>query len=683
MIVFKSLKATAPESRRFYFITILLTLVLTLFIQLQVHQSLGVAINRQIFHPLVFNIRSKLKSEKLDPRIKIFALDDSTVAYLRATDLDLEDWAKVIQALVTQPNTHLLVDKLFDSYRSQAEIEKFAALMKSRPSAKTGLIAFAHPSSIKFRESIPADLTRDLQSKILTHPEKHQNSFDFSKTMTLYGAPSQILKSFDVFGTANYAGDHYIDPLVVLKSGDIIPNAALSLIGGLSIQDQGISVAGAPVPLNREGKLLVNFQKPTLYRNAALSLLPVIARLRAGMDIPIIKPGDHIIILPAMYTGNTDFVDSPFGPLPGGFHLVAIIQSILANDWLREIEDPGLFVLLASIFGFFLGYLLRPSTGLGLILVAVLAVTFFSIACFVYFNLAISFILPVAGILVGGLNGVILNSHSAALNEARKSRELEVAALVQKSFFPTAALETIDSPNCKTIGIFESASECGGDWWGAFHKKGYTYTLIGDAVGHGVPAALITSIAFAVTRAVEIELDRAIDKVLPSDILMVLNKILISMGSSLTQMTFFVARINETTGECIYANAGNQPPYLIPFREAIASSKPRLSFLNALGNMLGEQESTQFQNHSITLSDGDKILMFTDGVYENRTANERSQVGKSWLRATIQEHALKPIDEFTRDFWSSYKKAIGSTPPDDDTTVVVIEFRKQNHLLGT
>ena len=684
-MTFKIFPTVARESRRFYLSTVLMMACSIVALQFQSNKTIGQAINKQIFHPLVFHIRSYLRPAKLDPRIKIFAFDDSTVAYLKATDIPLPEWGSVLVALTKQPNTHLLIDKLFDNHPKESDIKEFVASMKEIKTARTSLITFAHPSRIKFRDEVPSTAISSLQKSIFKQAQDMKSRSEQPNTMTLYGASARIIESFTVFGTANYRGDNYITPYVQVNTGDIVPNAALSLLGELGLSDGGVTLGKSQIPLNHEGKILVNFKDPATYRSVSQSLLPIITRVRSGMDLPILNAGDYVLLLPAMYTGNTDFVDSPFGPIPGGFHFAALLHSALNNDWLREIDDPGFFVLLPALVAFLIGFRIRPAFALGLILLIGTVSTMKSILIFVFLNLALSFVLPAVGLLIGGLTGVILNSHSSALEAARKTRELEVGALVQKSFFPTTALEPINASPCKTIGMFESASECGGDWWGTFHKNGQTYTLIGDAVGHGVPAALVTSVAFAVSRAIEIEIERSLEKIAPSDILMVLNRVLKSMGSSLTQMTFFVTRIDDVTGECVFANAGNQPPFWIQSSLSQQNEKtlPRPALLSATGNVLGEFIDAIFQDHSVMLGEGDKIILFTDGIYENRNASERSQLGKAWLRSTIQTHGQKPLTQFADDFWKAYKKAIGSTPPDDDATVVVVEYRKnerEKHL---
>jgi len=667
------------ESRRIYFSAITLTFLFSVFLQARANGEFGAFINKQIFYPFVFKARSKLKTSILDPRLKIFAFDDGTVAYLKATDMKLPEWGDVFQGLSRKPDTKILIDKLFDAYPDQADVKQFNEKMKDVTSEQTVIITFAHPGGIRFREEIDPEAIYRLQKTVFKNPPTDVQISKEYQNMTLYGAGQTIVNSFKAFGIANYSGDNFITPFIELKSKKLVPHAALSIVGGISAKGEKIEILGNPIPTNHEGKILVNFFEPSIYRKSTFSILPVITRIKNGLDIPILHNGDYVVILPAMFTGNTDFVDSPYGLIPGGFHLIAVLNSALTNSWIKVYDDPGFFVILTTVLGLIIGFFSKSAWGIFGVTVTVVAVVSTSALVFIYDDLSIPCIFPAVGLMIGGICGVTLNIHSTAIEESRRNRELEVAALVQKSFFPTDGRILRNTSSCSALGTSESASECGGDWWGSFHKNGYSFHFIADAVGHGVPAALLTSVAYAVSRALELEIGRTVDSLMPSEILTVLNRVLISLGSPLTQMTFFIIRIHDVSGECIYANAGN-PPALHIKKSTLGldgKSKEKPTQLTAAGNVLGVYAESSYENYGITLEDGDKVVMFTDGLFENRTADEHSQLGKSWLRATLQRHAGRPIDDFMETVWRSYKVAIGTTPPDDDSTLLAIEFDRR------
>lgn len=81
---------------------------------------------------------------------------------------------------------------------------------------------------------------------------------------------------------------------------------------------------------------------------------------------------------------------------------------------------------------------------------------------------------------------------SETAEKARMESELQTAKTVQETLFP-AFQNTFE--NLQIAGHYEPASECGGDWWYYYKTNNKIILCIGDATGHGAPAALITSAA--------------------------------------------------------------------------------------------------------------------------------------------------------------------------------------------
>ena len=74
-------------------------------------------------------------------------------------------------------------------------------------------------------------------------------------------------------------------------------------------------------------------------------------------------------------------------------------------------------------------------------------------------------------------------------------------------------------------------------------------------------------------------------------------------------VTLFFAKLNINTGHVEYANAGHNPFILL------SKNKRAYQKLHP-GIVLAVFEDIQFKNEEITLSPGDTILMYTDGVTE-------------------------------------------------------------------
>jgi hypothetical protein len=658
---------TSREHRPFYATVFSICVVLLVVAQRAATGDTARKIDVQIFHPLVFKSREFLNPPRLDPRIKILAYDDTTVAHEGAVDISLKDWSKTLRHIMSHSDVTVGIDKLFDYPAEDQNPKDFRPHFESPNGSILGHIVFADTKKIKGRSEISDELVlNSLKRTFVTPPE---NIPGYNESLTLYGAAEGLRDEFDFFGPANYKGDNHVR--VIWNTGTtMVPHLGIAMGRNLKLDASGLWSGSSRIHHDSDGEILVNFAKPDTYRKAAYSFLPVLERARRNFPNKLVDPGDFVLILPAMYTGHTDYVQSPFGPIPGGFHLAALLNSALTGSWLREITDPGFFVIATAAIGFGVGIGFSGATAIVGMVLSILLIPVASILLFAFAATAISFPMPILGLLIGGLGGILIRSHVSQIESFRKSQELAVAAMVQKTFFPGE--EASKSGGCEIFGHFEPASECGGDWWGTFQVLNKTYVILGDATGHGVPAALITSLSYAISKSIHLELERTGQLLHPSQILEEFNTVLCSLKSDYAQMTLTVFKIDEVSGKVTFANAANQPPFLIKGENENA----RVSVLNAVGNLVGELTDQSYDEHEIELKPGDKIIVFTDGIFENRRADEKAQLGKSWLKATLHKHKELPGRDLFSRVWSDYRAAIGTTPPDDDATLVVIERQK-------
>jgi hypothetical protein len=576
--------------------------------------------------------REKFNPQKLDPRIKIFSFDNRTASFLKSLDLPLETWGLVLKVIGEKPDVKILINKLFDSSYSQEELDSFSK-HQTENKARTGIISFAYPGEISYRIALSRDQMNANEQKIITNNDQPDFFANLSQKSTPYGANADLLETFSVFGHNDYKGDNRLYPIISLEGKGLLPHAALSILGSLSIKGDDVLAHEHVMPQGRDGKILVNFFPKDTYQKASYSLVAVVERAKKSQDISIVNPGDFVLILPAMYTGSTEFQETPFGPLPGGYVLAAILNSSLTGRWLREVYDFGFLLIVLAALGFFIGTKAKPGYAVLGLLMTTLTVVAISITLFVYSGVAYSFVIPLIGLLVSGLTGIVMHGNLASLEEVRIHKELEVATLVQKSFFPKP---NNDSGNATAVeGRFIPASECGGDWWGCYRRHGYTYIMLGDAVGHGVPAALVTAVAFSVSRTIDMELDNSNgEPVSPSRFLKGINDVLCEMNSALACMTFLIFRIHDESGRAVYANAGNLQPVLIPSSETDPRlpKGQRIKTLLARGDVLGLSKEPDIKELEIDLVSGDRIVLYTDGLIENSSPKTSAPLGKKWLK---------------------------------------------------
>lgn len=133
--------------------------------------------------------------------------------------------------------------------------------------------------------------------------------------------------------------------------------------------------------------------------------------------------------------------------------------------------------------------------------------------------------------------------------------------------------------------------------------------------------------------------------------------------------TIFYGVINTVTGEFRYCNAGHPPPLHINTRGAIKQ-------LTEGGTFIGMEGAIPFEEGSLSLAAGDKIILYTDGVleYEN---SENEFFGEERFHNTISNLWQQPVTVLLDDFLLALNSFGGDTILQDDITLLGFEFLDQ------
>ncbi len=264
------------------------------------------------------------------------------------------------------------------------------------------------------------------------------------------------------------------------------------------------------------------------------------------------------------------------------------------------------------------------------------------------------------------------------VEKARLETELATAKMVQEQFFPKLVVE---DEFFRVKSYFQPASECGGDWWGHYRIGERLHLLvIADATGHGVPAALVTAMVFAGTSTVARQIAAAgSPEGSMSFLLTELNHTLCASGSTKHTMTCFACLIDMDTGRITYANGGHNFPLIV--RRDLETQRDerrkkkgkRREMLQMLNNPLGIDPTSVYQEKTAQLDPGDKLFLYTDGLYECTDKND-VQWGKGKFLRLIEANADQPHEEFMIGIVKAAYNHFNGHPPNDDITVVVAEF---------
>ncbi len=200
-----------------------------------------------------------------------------------------------------------------------------------------------------------------------------------------------------------------------------------------------------------------------------------------------------------------------------------------------------------------------------------------------------------------------LRSHARELEEWNKLRaaDLACARSMQQSLVPQSAPALVD---WSLQAHYQPLIEVGGDMYGWEQlPDGRCLLWLADAIGHGTAAALISALtAHLFNKASELAVS-------PSEVISKVNREFMRVVSGQTFMTASCAIVADD-GSAIFASVG-QPPLLVRRQsgkvESFASDKA----------MLGVDANLKPDENAVSLSAGDTLLMYTDGLYSFRGPN--------------------------------------------------------------
>jgi sigma-B regulation protein RsbU (phosphoserine phosphatase) len=253
---------------------------------------------------------------------------------------------------------------------------------------------------------------------------------------------------------------------------------------------------------------------------------------------------------------------------------------------------------------------------------------------------------------------------SANLREAYQSvdRELKAVADVQRSLLP---LKLPDIPNLSIAADYQTSRHAGGDYYDFFPLRGGRWgMLIADVSGHGTGAAVLMAITHSIAHVACNPPEP------PARVMAAINEQLCRLytADSGQFVTACFAVYDPATGRIRYSSAGH-PPSRIRRRNGSIES---LEGGRALPLGIIREES--FCESCATLSPGDALILYTDGITEARSpAGElfdtprldrslaRSEPASEQIVATV----LADLETF----------CAGRAPSDDRTLLVVTATR--------
>ncbi|MCX5610905.1 MULTISPECIES: SpoIIE family protein phosphatase/ATP-binding protein [unclassified Streptomyces] len=247
-------------------------------------------------------------------------------------------------------------------------------------------------------------------------------------------------------------------------------------------------------------------------------------------------------------------------------------------------------------------------------------------------------------------------------NARRYTREHNMAVTLQRSLLPRgvpeqSAVEVAHRYLAAQAGV-------GGDWFDVIPLPGARVALVvGDVVGHGLhAAATMGRLRTAVYNFSTLDLP-------PDELLSHLDELVTHIDTDdqewqgITGATCLCAIYDPVSGQVTAATAGHPGPALV--RPDGTVSFPEVPVSPPLG--LGE--GLPMETMTLTLPEGSRLALFTDGLIENRDRDP--DAGLAALRAALAGPARTPEETCT-----AVIEAMLPARPSDDVALLVARTRR-------
>ncbi len=216
--------------------------------------------------------------------------------------------------------------------------------------------------------------------------------------------------------------------------------------------------------------------------------------------------------------------------------------------------------------------------------------------------------------------------------KTRLQQEIKTANLVQTSYFPST---NIESSRIAINSFCRPATECGGDWWGHLPLDHGDLIIIADATGHGVGAALVTASFFSCLNLYGDLVSSGRLQFSLESCASLFNTALFSNASDTkaqASASAFFLFIEHSSKRISYINASHTPCY-ITLKERADLSRSNLVTLNQIsGPWLGKSKISTYQTFEYSLEKDSLLLLYTDGLLENRNPNNEPWPKRELLR---------------------------------------------------
>ncbi len=266
------------------------------------------------------------------------------------------------------------------------------------------------------------------------------------------------------------------------------------------------------------------------------------------------------------------------------------------------------------------------------------------------------------------VNEVMLTLNTLRYAIAHRLKELSLEGQIREAKDIQLSLLPRTTPpfeGFELAGVSEPAETVGGDIYDFLpvgeHLMG---VAVGDASGHGLPAALqardvVTGLRMGVEKDLKV-----------ASVMQRLNRVIHRSGLTSRFVSLFYGEL-EPSGNFVYVNAGHDPGLLL-------RADGRTEQLRSTGIVMGPLADAKYRRELVRMDPGDVLLLYTDGVVERTRPLDDEEFGlerfEEVTRRALADGAA--LAEIPGTILAELRSFGEEQPWSDDVTVVLIRRNK-------
>ncbi|MFZ1397107.1 MAG: PP2C family protein-serine/threonine phosphatase [Candidatus Promineifilaceae bacterium] len=244
-------------------------------------------------------------------------------------------------------------------------------------------------------------------------------------------------------------------------------------------------------------------------------------------------------------------------------------------------------------------------------------------------------------------------THQETLQSQKMAQELAFAGRIQQSFLPN---QIPQHPNWDFAATLIPARQTSGDFYDFVPlENGRLGLIVADVADKGTGAALYMALSRTLIRTYAMQFPDE-----PGKALQLANERILTDTESDQFVTVFYGVLELANGRFTYANAGHNPTFHL---------NGAVQTLTKTGIPLGMFEGMEWQQETIQIGVGDRLILYSDGVPEAQN-EQQEEFGEARMLAIAQRPFTQAADLQTA-LATAVHQFVGEAPQFDDITLMV------------